>query len=91
MLGVPSLLGIAAVWLLFLAVLTALISAYLMESRLHREDAERPESLRIPPGDWRGLLILWYFKRHGFDPIMLTFLIAIILGFIGITAARSCS
>jgi hypothetical protein len=89
MLGVPSLLGLAAVWLVFFAALAALISAYMMEGRLHREDAERPESQRIPPGDWRGLLILWYFKRHGFDPIMLTFLMAIILGFIGIIAARS--
>jgi len=91
MLGAPSLLGIAAVWLFFLAVLMALISAYLMEGRLHGEDAERPESLRIPPGNWKGLLIFWYFKRHGFDPIMLTFLIAIILGFIGITVVRSCA
>ena len=89
MLGAPSLLGIAAVWLLFFAILTAFISAYLMEVRVYREDAERPESLRVPRGDWRGLVIFWYFKRHGFDPIMLTFLIAIILGFIGIIAARS--
>ena len=91
MLGVPSLLGIAAIWLFFFAALTAFISAYLMEWRLRREDAERPESLRIPPGDWRGLHIFWYAKRHGLDPIMRTFLIAVILGFIGITTARSCS
>ena len=90
MLGAPSLLGIAAVWLLFLAALTAFISGYLMQVRVYREDADRPESLRVPAGDWRGLLIFWYFKRHGFDPIMLTFLIAITLAFIfGILGTRS--
>jgi hypothetical protein len=91
MLGAPpSLLGIAAAWLMFFAAMTAFISSYLMEARVYREDAELPESFRVPPGDWRGLLIFWYFKRHGFDRIMLTFLISITLAFsIGIIWARS--
>jgi hypothetical protein len=60
-------------------ILMAFIAQYQMQWRLYREDAERPEALRLPPGDWRALLVIWYFKRHGLDPLARTFLIGIIL------------
>lgn len=59
--------------------LMAFIGGYRMEWRLHREDAERPQALRVPPGEWRGLPVFWYFKRHGLDPLARTFLIGVIM------------
>ena len=54
-------------------------AGYMMEWRVHREDAERPEELRVPPGDWRGLMVFWYFRRHGLDPLARTFLVGVLL------------
>jgi len=61
------------------------------DTRLRREDAERPEALRVPPGDWRGLLVVWYFNRHGLDPLARTFLVGVILivgGLVMLAATR---
>lgn len=74
---------------IYVGVPLAFISAYRMQWRLYREDAERPEERRIPKGDWRGLLVFWYFARHGLDPLARTFLIGMSLLIFGIVMVLS--
>ena len=54
----------------------AFTAEFMMEWRVHREDAERPEPLRLHR-DWKALLIFVYLKRYGIDAISLTVLAAI--------------